>query len=150
VPLPGLSARGLVTHKSIDQSHSEKIRLWSNVGQLRRWRHRETHEDYSNTRLGVDHQVDDLLGRMTLAEKAGMLFQTMIVVGWGDLAAPNSAFGVESAEHMINNQQLSHFNVVRAADDARALADWHNRLQRLARSAGVPGGGPSPGAASSD
>jgi hypothetical protein len=129
------------------------------------------------------------------------------VIGSGDLAEPNSAFGVESAEHMINNQLLTDFNVVRAADDARALADWHNRLQRLAastrlgipitlstdprnhftenvgwyrcagwhilpmagntglagdrflcaggklcrhRSAGVPGGGPSPGAASSD
>src|SRR4030095_12482190 len=83
----------------------------------------------------IDQRVDDLLQRMTLAEKARMLFQTMIVVGSGDLAEPNSAFGVESAEHMINNQLLTHFNVVRAADDARALADWHNRLQRL---------GPSP------
>jgi beta-glucosidase len=88
----------------------------------------------------VDQRVDDLLQRMTLAEKAGMLFQTMIVVGSGDLAEPNSAFGVECAEHMINNQLLSHFNVVRAADDARALADWHNRLQRLAASTrlGIP------------
>ena len=34
----------------------------------------------------VDQRVDDLLLRMTLAEKAGMLFQTMIVVGSGDLA----------------------------------------------------------------
>jgi beta-glucosidase len=101
---------------------------------------REAHEDYRNPRLSVDHRVDDLLARMTLAEKAGILFQTMIVVGSGDLAEPNSAFGVESAEHMINDQQLSHFNVVRAADDARALADWHNRLQMLAASTrlGVP------------
>jgi beta-glucosidase len=77
---------------------------------------------------------------MTLAEKAGMLFQSMIVVGSGDLADPNSAFGVDGAEHMINNRLLSHFNVVRAADDARALADWHNRLQRLAASTrlGIP------------
>ena len=41
---------------------------------------------------------------------------------------------------MINNQLLTHFNVVRAADDARALADWHNRLQELAASTrlGIP------------
>jgi beta-glucosidase len=101
---------------------------------------REAREDYRNPRLSMDHRVDDLLARMTLAEKAGTLFQTMIVVGSGDLAEPNSAFGVESAEHMINDQQLSHFNVVRAADDPRALADWHNRLQMLAASTrlGIP------------
>ena len=69
-----------------------------------------------------------------------MLFQTMIMVGSGDLAERSSAFGVESAEHMINNQLRSHFNVVRAADDASTLADWHNRLQGLAASTrlGIP------------
>ena len=88
----------------------------------------------------VDQRVDDLLLRMTLAEKAGMLFQTMIVVGSGDLSERSSTFRVQSAEHMINNQLLTHFNVVRAADDARALADWHNRLQELAASTrlGIP------------
>ena len=80
----------------------------------------------------VDQRVDDLLGRMTLAEKAGMLFQTMIVIGSGDLSEPSSTFGIESAEHMINTQPLSHFNLVRTAEDARALAEWHNRLQSLA------------------
>jgi len=75
-----------------------------------------------------------------LAEKAGMLFQTMIVVGSGDLSEPNSAFRVNSAEYMIKEQQLSHFNVVRAADDARTLAEWQNRLQKLAASTrlGIP------------
>jgi beta-glucosidase len=88
----------------------------------------------------VDRRVDDLLHRMTLAEKAGMLFQTMIVVGSGDLAERSATFGVESAEHMINSQLLTHFNVVRAAEDAWALADWHNRLQELAASTrlGIP------------
>jgi beta-glucosidase len=69
---------------------------------------------------------------MTLAEKAGTLFQTMIVVGSGDLAERSSTFRVQSAEYMITNQLLTHFNVVRAADDPWALADWHNRLQALA------------------
>ena len=89
-------------------------------------------EDYRNATWGVEQRVDDLLGRMTLAEKAGMLFQTMIVVGSGDLAERSSAFGVESAQHMIKNQLLSHFNVVHTAEDAGALAEWHNRLQALA------------------
>jgi beta-glucosidase len=68
---------------------------------------------------------------MTLPEKAGMLFQTMIAVGTGDPSDTSSPFGVHSAEHLITNQLLTHFNIVRAADDARALAEWQNRLQEL-------------------
>ena len=90
--------------------------------------------------MDIDQRVEDLLSRMTSAEKAGILFQTMIVVGSGDLAEPNSAFRANSAEYMIKEQQLSHFNVVRAADDARTLAKWQNRLQKLAASTrlGIP------------
>ena len=47
-----------------------------------------------------------------------MSSRTMIMVGSGDLAERSSAFGVESAEHMINNQLLSHFNVVQASQYA--------------------------------
>jgi beta-glucosidase len=95
---------------------------------------------YRTASQAVDQRVDDLLQRMTLAEKAGMLFQTMIVVGSGDLAERNSTFGVESAEHLIKNQLLTHFNVIRAAHDTRALADWHNQLQGMAASTrlGIP------------
>jgi beta-glucosidase len=99
-----------------------------------------TREDDRNSSVDLDQRVDDLLGRMTLADKAGMLFQTIIVVGSGDLSEPGYAFGVDSAEHMINNQRLTHFNVIRGADDARALAEWHNRLQELAATTrlGIP------------
>ena len=92
----------------------------------------EAEHDYRNPELSVAERVEDLLGRMTLAEKAGLLFQTMIVVGSGDLSEASSAFRVNSAEHMIKNQLLTHFNVVRTADNARELAEWQNRLQQLA------------------
>jgi len=91
-----------------------------------------TGEDYRNAELDVEQRVDDLLDRMSLAEKAGMLFQTMIVIGSGDLSEPGLGFGVGSAEHMIHTQLLTHFNLVRTAEDAKVLAEWHNRLQKLA------------------
>jgi beta-glucosidase len=96
--------------------------------------------DYQNSELGVAQRVDDLLRRMTLAEKAGVLFQTMIVVGSGDLAERSLSFGVHNAEYMIKTQLLNHFNVIRAPDDAAALAEWHNQLQSLAASTrlGIP------------
>jgi hypothetical protein len=50
---------------------------------------------------------------MTFSEKAGILFQTMIVVGSVDLSEPNSTCGVNSAEYVIKGQQLTHFNVIR-------------------------------------
>ena len=89
------------------------IRPWRNRRQLRQEQVRLA----GYRRAELDRRVDDLLGRMT-GEKAGMLFQTMIMVGSGDLAERSSAFGVESAEHMINNQLLSHFNVVQASQHA--------------------------------
>jgi beta-glucosidase len=92
----------------------------------------EVREDYRSRSLDVDQRVDDLLGRMTLAEKAGMLFQTMIAVASGDLSEANSTFGTSTPEYMIKEQQLTHFNVIRAADDARTLAEWQNRVQKLA------------------
>jgi beta-glucosidase len=91
-----------------------------------------TGEDYRNAELDVEQRVDDLLDRMSLAEKAGMLFQTMIVIGSGDLSEPGLGFGVGSAEQMIHTQLLTHFNLVRTAEDAKVLAEWHNRLQKLA------------------
>ena len=100
----------------------------------------EAREDYRNPILDIDRRVDDLLSRMTLAEKAGMLFQTMIMVGSGDLSEPNSRYGINSPEYMIKEQQLSHFNVIRAADDAETLAEWQNEVQKLAASTrlGIP------------
>jgi beta-glucosidase len=100
----------------------------------------EAREDYRNPILDIGRRVDDLLSRMSLAEKAGMLFQTMIMVGSGDLSEPNSRYGVNSPEYMIKEQKLSHFNVIRAADDAETLAEWQNELQKLAASTrlGIP------------
>jgi beta-glucosidase len=92
----------------------------------------EVREDYRSRSLDVDQRVDDLLRRMTVAEKAGMLFQTMIAVGSGDLSEANETFGTKTAEYMIKEQQLSHFNVIRAGDDARTLAEWQNRVQQQA------------------
>ena len=100
----------------------------------------EARDDYRNSILDIGRRVDDLLSRMSLAEKAGLLFQTMIMVGSGDLSEPNSRYGVNSPEYMIKEQQLTHFNVIRAADDAETLAKWQNELQKLAASTrlGIP------------
>jgi beta-glucosidase len=88
--------------------------------------------------LPVDERVELLLVEMTLEEKAGLFFHTMI--GIDDLDAPNPAFGLPSAVDFVERRHMTHFNLLGAAPSARDIAAWHNALQRLAASTrlGVP------------
>ena len=70
-------------------------------------------------------RADDLLGRLTLEEKAGLLFHT------GVNAPPGEGVGAE-AEALILGRRLRHLNVMAGPTDARAFARWHNALQALA------------------
>jgi len=97
-------------------------------------------DPYEDPRLPVEERVDDLLGQMTLAEKAGLMFQPPIGVGpEGELLEGPSAFGGEGARRLIVDRHLNHFNIYETPD-ARRLAEWHNRLQGLAETTrlGIP------------
>lgn len=96
---------------------------------------------YRDASRPVAERVADLLGRMTLEEKAGQLFQTMIEVGEGGaLSEGPSAMGVPATTDMVVKRQMTHFNVLMAPPTAREFALWHNRLQELAASTrlGIP------------
>lgn len=88
--------------------------------------------------LPVEERVELLLAEMTLEEKAGLLFHTMI--GMGDLDAPNPIFGTPSAVEYVEQRRMTHFNLVGGAATAREIAAWHNAVQRLAASTrlGIP------------
>ncbi|MBK7822916.1 MAG: glycoside hydrolase family 3 protein [Tessaracoccus sp.] len=91
-----------------------------------------------DTTISADERLEALLAEMTLAEKAGLLFHTMI--GLSDLTEPNPLISAPSAVELVRGRQLTHFNLVGGADTAREIAAWHNELQRLARSTrlGIP------------
>ena len=93
---------------------------------------------YQDQALSIDQRVEDLLARMELADKAGMLFHTM--VSFGDPAAANPTFGLPSAVAMVRNRRMNHFNLLGAAPGGREFAAWHNAMQRLALEAplGIP------------
>ncbi|GAA1781229.1 glycoside hydrolase family 3 protein [Leucobacter iarius] len=95
----------------------------------------ETRFPYQDASLPVEQRVEDLLARMELADKAGMLFHTM--VGYGDPGEGNSAFGIPSAESMVRKRRMTHFNLLGAAPDGREFAAWHNALQRVALDTGL-------------
>lgn len=91
-----------------------------------------------NTDLPVDDRVELLLAAMTLEEKAGLFFHTMIAIG--DLDEANPIFGTPSAREFVDAKQMTHFNLLGAAPSGREIAAWQNALQKLAASTrlGIP------------
>ncbi|WP_249714187.1 glycoside hydrolase family 3 protein [Rhizomonospora bruguierae] len=91
-------------------------------------------------RTGVARRVGDLLSRMTLPEKAGLLFHPMIAMGPGGRIAPaDPDYGLLCAREMIQRWHLNHFNLVNGGSPGE-LAEWHNRVQDLASGSrlGIP------------
>ncbi|MCZ9882290.1 glycoside hydrolase family 3 protein [Arthrobacter sp. B2a2-09] len=84
--------------------------------------------DYLNPSLGPDRRTEDLLSRMTLHEKAGLLFHPS-TSGPDDNLIPSEA--LVQAESDIAGGMISHFNVFNGRTAAE-IADWHNTLQQLA------------------
>lgn len=96
---------------------------------------------YRDSSLPVEERVEILLSQMTLAEKAGLFFQTMISMGPdGDLSEGDPAFGLPSNAEYVVGRHMSHFNLLGVAPTAGAIARWQNRLQELAASTrlGIP------------
>ncbi|THG29380.1 glycoside hydrolase family 3 protein [Naasia lichenicola] len=96
---------------------------------------------FRDASLPIAERVEILLRQMTVEEKAGLFFQTMILMGEaGRLADANPAFGLPSTKEMVVTRGLSHFNVLGMAPSAKIMAEWQNRLQELARSTrlGIP------------
>jgi beta-glucosidase len=90
---------------------------------------------YEDPSQPIEARVEDLLGQMTLAEKAGLMFQTMVGMDISAWQIP----GLPAAPEHITERQMNHFNVV-GSEPAGAMADWHNRMQALAEETrlGIP------------
>ncbi len=94
---------------------------------------------YQDASRPIDERVEDLLARMTLEEKAGLMFHTMVMVPPdGEFNLDAGAFGLASIREMTA-KHMTHFNLVGTAD-AKSIAAWVNQLQELAASKrlGIP------------
>ncbi|HEY9074945.1 MAG TPA: glycoside hydrolase family 3 N-terminal domain-containing protein [Anaerolineaceae bacterium] len=95
---------------------------------------------YEDPRLPIETRIADLLRQMTLAEKAGLMFHTILPVGTdGSLVEEPSLFGPLTTTDMVVERKMNHFNI-HAVPSAALAARWHNRLQKLAESTrlGIP------------
>ncbi|HMG63377.1 MAG TPA: glycoside hydrolase family 3 N-terminal domain-containing protein, partial [Streptosporangiaceae bacterium] len=95
---------------------------------------------YRDPSHSVAERVADLLARMTLEEKAGLLFQQMLLIGPGGALIEDPAQAMTAtAGRMVGELGMNHFNMLGSAAP-REMADWHNRLQALAEDTrlGIP------------
>jgi beta-glucosidase len=88
---------------------------------------------YRDASLPIDQRVEDLLRRMTLAEKAGQMFHDMIAMGPnGTLSQSIPEMSLESTDQVVGKKLMSHFNLIGPVTDVSATAEWQNRLQERA------------------
>lgn len=91
--------------------------------------------DYLDPTLPIERRAEDLLSRMTVAEKAALLFHPSTQPG----DTPDSARALAVAEEDVVTRGISHFNVL-GGEDSIAVARWHNTIQEMAESTrlGIP------------
>src|SRR5215216_5965542 len=89
-------------------------------------------DSYEDPRRPIEERVEDLLRQMTLEEKAGMMFQTMIGMNKdGTILEKTGMFPLPQTSDMIARRLMNHFNILEGSDP-RHMAEWHNHIQKLA------------------
>ncbi|HYN65274.1 MAG TPA: glycoside hydrolase family 3 N-terminal domain-containing protein [Ornithinibacter sp.] len=89
-------------------------------------------DPYEDPRLDTAARVEDLLNRLSLEEKVGLLFQTVIEAGAdGTVIEEPGRISKTATSVVVLEKHLSHFNV-HLLEDPRMAARWHNALQALA------------------
>ncbi len=97
-------------------------------------------DPYENPTLPVEARVLDLVGRLSLEEKAGLLFHPIIEAGTdGSVVETPGRISLLPTSTVVLGKLLNHFNV-HALGDPTAAARWHNAVQALAEQTphGIP------------
>jgi beta-glucosidase len=90
-----------------------------------------TMEPYENPTLPTATRVDDLIRRMTLEEKAGLMMVFQIETGPdGGIVEGGGMFPIATSE-LIRTKRMNHFNALRLPAP-RLAARWANSVQNMA------------------
>ncbi len=94
-------------------------------------------DTYEDSRVAIDLRIEDLLDQMTLEEKAGMMFITMIGMNQDGTLSEKPrlndpfSFFVGSNSSMVAKKKMNHFNIIHSSSP-EAMAEWHNNIQKMA------------------
>lgn len=97
-------------------------------------------DPYEDPRLDATTRTEDLLARLSLEEKVGLMFHTVIEPGPdGELLEEPGALSKSPTSTVVLTKHMNHFNV-HALGSAGHAARWANALQRLAEQTphGIP------------
>ncbi len=97
-------------------------------------------DPFEDPRLSTADRVDDLVGRLSVAEKAGLMFHTVIEAGGdGEVLTGPGRISKTGTEEVVLGKLVNHFNV-HVLPEPRLAARWANKLQRVAERAphGIP------------
>ncbi|THG34302.1 glycoside hydrolase family 3 protein [Glaciibacter flavus] len=89
---------------------------------------------YQDPQLPVEQRVADLVSRLSLEDKAGLLFHTIALMV--DPSTDLEVMGMPSLESMIRDRRMTHFNLVGSPGAGREFAAWTNSVQRIASRTG--------------
>jgi len=93
----------------------------------------DIYEDINNN---IDDRVEDLISQMTIEEKAGSMFFTLIGIHEnGDIMDrpefPDMlSYLINSSSDMLINKKINHFNI-QASHKKESILKWHNEIQRI-------------------
>ena len=100
---------------------------------------------YEDVNQPIDKRVEDLIGRMKLEEKAGMMFINGAPVSEdgkpdGKVGLKGPAARMPSVVENMNSRKMTHFNIWDIPADPNIFAKWYNNVQQIAENTrlGIP------------
>jgi beta-glucosidase len=96
-------------------------------------------DPYEDPRRSPEERVADLVPRLSVEEKAGLLFHSMLGIGEPGAHDAAAGFSPSTPRELVHGKLLNHFNVS-ALPSVRDTVRWHNALQELAEETphGIP------------
>ncbi|MBN2104039.1 glycoside hydrolase family 3 C-terminal domain-containing protein [bacterium] len=99
-----------------------------------------TLDAYENQRLAVDERIDDLLSKMSLNEKAGLMFPVILDIGKNGEIIDEVRLGnhIKAADAILK-RKINHIFIY-SPGPPQVIARWSNNIQRLAEQTrlGIP------------